>query len=259
MQTIKLTHFNCHYKYQNFGHQKNVVLSNSLGTNYAMWDDNIDYLSRHFNILRYDSRGHGQSTIDQLVVHIDQLADDVVELLDALKLEQVYFCGLSIGGLIGQSLAIRYPQRFIKIAISNTAAKIGTLEGWNSRIKQVTEQGLSSILQPTAERWFTAQYRKQQPVKVQAILENFKNTSIQGYVASCHAVAEADFREQLQQVTIPVLIIVGTLDEVTTIADGEWMREQIPRAQLVRLEAAHLSNMEHPQAFANHIIALTQN
>lgn len=259
MQKIKLTHFTCNYKYQNFGHQKNLVLSNSLGTTYAMWDDNIDFLSRHFNILRYDSRGHGESTIDQRSVNIDDLANDVVELLNELKLEQVYFCGLSIGGLIGQSLAIHHPNRFVKIIISNTAAKIGNLEGWNSRIQQVTEHGLDSILEPTATRWFSLAYRTQHPDKVQAILNQFKNTSLQGYTASCHAVAEADFREKIQQITVPMLIIVGTLDEVTTVADGLWMQEQIPKAQVVRLEAAHLSNMEHPQAFADHIIQFTQN
>ncbi|MBW3518089.1 3-oxoadipate enol-lactonase [Flavobacterium sp. NKUCC04_CG] len=259
MQKIKLSHFTCNYKYQYFGHQKNLVLSNSLGTNYSMWDDNIKFLSLHFNILRYDSRGHGASTINQSTASISDLGADVLELLKFLKLEQVYFCGLSIGGLVGQWLAIHYSGSFEKIIISNTAAKIGTLESWNARIKQVSEFGLSSILEPTAARWFTLAYRKQFPQKVEAILDDFENTSIEGYMASCRAVSEADFRTQLKQIKIPVLIIVGTQDEVTTKADGEWIQKQVPLAQLVGLDAAHLSNMEHPAAFANHIIVFTKN
>lgn len=259
MPKIQLTNFNCNYKFENFGHQKTLVLSNSLGTTLSMWEDNVDVLSHYFNILRYDTRGHGESTISPDKVSIAELGNDVIELLDYLKLDQVYFCGLSIGGLTGQWLGINHPTRFEKIIISNTSAKIGTKEGWEARVKQVTENGLGSILSATAERWFTPGYRAKNPEKVQTILNNFESNSLQGYTACCYAVAGADFREQLHNLDVPTLIIVGTQDQVTTFEDGKFIQKRTPIASLVTLDAAHLSNMEHPEEFAKHIIHFTQH
>lgn len=259
MPTIQLTNFNCNYKLEDFGHPQTLVLSNSLGTNLSMWDKNIDVLSQRFNILRYDTRGHGDSTISQEKVSIADLGRDVIELMDYLKIDKVYFCGLSIGGLTGQWLGIYHPSRFERIIISNTAAKIGTAEGWEARVKQVTEHGLASILTATAERWFSSDYRTNNPEKVQKILNNFESTSLQGYTACCYAVAGADFRKELHNLQIPTLIIVGTQDEVTTFEDGKFIQKCSPTTSLVTLEAAHLSNMEHPEEFAKHIIHFTQH
>lgn len=259
MPKINLSNFTCHYTLENFGHKKTLVLSNSLGTNSSMWEDNMDVLSHYFNVLRYDKRGHGESTINQDSVSIAELGSDVIELLDHLKLDQVYFCGLSIGGLTGQWLGINHPDRFEKIIISNTAAKIGTEEGWNARVKQVTENGLESILTGTADRWFTREYRDKHPDKVNAILGQFEKTSLQGYTACCYALSEADFRDQLHCLEVPTLIIVGTQDEVTTLKDGKFIQKRAPTTSLVTLDAAHMANMEHPEEFAKHIIHFTQH
>lgn len=259
MSKIQLTNFICNYKFENFGYEKTLVLSNSLGTIFSMWEDSMDVLSHYFNILRYDTRGHGESTINQDKVSIAELGNDVIELLDYLKLDKVYFCGLSIGGLTGQWLGINHPTRFEKIIISNTAAKIGTEEGWEARVKQVTEHGLGSILTATAERWFTPEYRAENPEKVQEILNKFESISLQGYIACCYAVAGADFREQLHNLDVPTLIIVGTQDQVTTLEDGKFIQKRTPIASLVTLNAAHISNMEHPEEFAKHIIHFTQH
>ncbi|MCX2452309.1 3-oxoadipate enol-lactonase [Pedobacter sp. PLR] len=259
MLKVQLTNFICNYNLENFGHEKTLIFSNSLGTNLSMWEDNIDVLSHQFNILRYDKRGHGESTIHQDKVSIAELGNDVIELLNYLKLDKVYFCGLSIGGLIGQWLGINHPSRFEKIVISNTAAKIGNEEGWGARVKQVTENGLGSILIPTAERWFSPDYRAKNPDKVQEILHHFKANSLQGYTACCYAVAAADFREQLYNLDVPLLIIAGIQDEVTTLADGKFIQKHTPIANLVTLDAAHLSNVEHPEEFAKHIIHFTEH
>ena len=259
MPKIQLTNFSCNYKFENFGHQKTLVLSNSLGTTLSMWEDNIDVLSHYFNILRYDTRGHGESTINQEKVSIAELGNDVIELLDHLYLDRVYFCGLSIGGLTGQWLGMKHPTRFEKIIISNTAAKIGTEESWEARVKQVRENGLTSILTATAERWFSPEYRIKNPEKVQDVLNNFESISLEGYIACCYAVAAADFRDQLHHLEVPTLIIVGTQDEVTTLEDGKFIQKRTPIASLVTLDAAHLSNMEHPEEFAKHIIHFTQH
>lgn len=259
MQKIQLKNFNCHYKYEDFGHDQTLVLSNSLGTNLSMWNDNIDVLSRSFNILRYDKRGHGKSSIHQDELTIAELAEDVIELVDTLQLENVYFCGLSIGGLTGQWLAINRPDRFKKIIIANTAAKIGTIEGWETRIKQVSEFGLESILEGTASRWFTPEYREKNPDKVENILNDFKNNSLKGYTACCYAVGGANLTNDLNKIEIPLLIIAGEKDEVTTVEDGKFIQERAKNAQLITFNAAHLSNMENPQEFSKQIIQFITN
>ncbi|UYW00722.1 3-oxoadipate enol-lactonase [Flavobacterium agricola] len=259
MPKIELKNFTCNYLYENFGHDHTLVFSNSLGTNYSMWEDNIDELSHYFNILRYDKRGHGESTINQDKVSIAELGEDVVELVDALKLENVFFCGLSIGGLTGQWLAINRPDRFKKYIICNTSAKIGTVESWEARIKQVTEHGLGSILQGTADRWFTPHYRANNPEKVEKILADFQANTLQGYTACCHAVAHADFREELHKLVKPLLIIAGSKDEVTTVEDAKFIQKHAGVTNLISLDAAHLSNMEHPREFSKHIIHYLQH
>lgn len=259
MPTIQLKNFNCHYLYENFGHNETLVLSNSLGTNFSMWEDNIDELSHYFNILRYDKRGHGKSSIEQDQLTIQELAEDVIELIDALEIENVYFCGLSIGGLTGQWLAINRPNRFKKIIICNTAAKIGTQDSWQARIEQVQQNGLASILDGTATRWFTPEYRKNNPEKVQQILEDFQANSLRGYTACCHAVGQADFRESLHKIELPLLIVAGSKDEVTTIEDAKFIQKNAGLTHLITLDAAHLSNMEHPREFAKHIIHFIQH
>jgi 3-oxoadipate enol-lactonase len=259
MPKIELKNFTCNYLYENFGHSQTLILSNSLGTNYSMWEDNIDELSHHFNILRYDKRGHGESTINQDQVSIAELAEDVIELIEYLELKNVFFCGLSIGGLIGQWLGINKPQYFKNIVICNTAAKIGTLEGWESRINQVNQFGLESILDGTATRWFTDFYRENNPEKVNEILKSFKATSLRGYIACCYAVAYADFRKDLHLLTTPLLIIAGSQDVVTTEEDAKFIQKHSGLGHLITLDAAHLSNMEHPREFSKHIIHFLQH
>lgn len=259
MLLANLSHFDCNYLFEDFGHPSTLILSNSLGTNYSMWDDNIPFLKNHFNILRYDKRGHGKSSINQKTLSIADLGGDVVELLDYLKLDKVFFCGLSIGGLTGQWLGINHPNRFEKIVISNTAAKIGTPQGWQARVEQVTKHGLGSILEPTAERWFTERFRQQHPGKVATILQAFQANALQGYVACCLAVAEANFTEQVSHIEVPILIIAGTQDLVTTVDDAQFIQKNTPVATLETLEAAHLSNLEFPETFAQHIIQFIKN
>lgn len=259
MPTLKIANNDCFYTYEALGHDDTIVFSNSLGTDLTMWDQVVQNLRQHLNVLRYDTRGHGQSSIGTDTVSIAELGEDVIGLLDHLKLGKVYFCGLSMGGLIGQWLGIHHPERFKKIMIANTAARIGTVEGWNARIAQVKEHGLESILEGTAQRWFTPMFREKHPEVVSKILEKFTQTSLQGYIACCAAVRDADFRKDLQKLSVPTLIISGTQDEVTTPVDGEFLASSIPRTRHVQLEANHLSSVELPAAFAKNVLYAAKN
>ncbi|MDO6388605.1 3-oxoadipate enol-lactonase [Pontibacter sp. BT731] len=259
MPIIKIAGNDCFYTYEDLGHDDTIVFSNSLGTDLSMWDNVAQCLRKHLNILRYDTRGHGQSTISSDTVSISELGQDVIALLDHLKLGKVYFCGLSMGGLIGQWLGIHHPEHFKKIIIANTAAKIGAAEGWNTRIAQVKEHGLQSILDGTAQRWFTPAYRQEHPEAVRDVLEKFTQTSLQGYIACCAAVRDADFREELQKLRVPTLVISGSQDEVTTPADGEYLASGIPRSRHVQLAANHLSSVELPTEFAKNVLYAAKN
>lgn len=259
MPVISINNTDLFYQYEDFGNKDVILFSNSLGTNHTMWEPQIDTLSHHFNILRYDTRGHGQSGTPEGDYTIEQLGNDVLQLLDTLNIKQVVFCGISMGGLVGQWLGIHAPEKLSHLIISNTAAKIGSAEGWNSRIADVRKNGLESIESATADRWFTPPFIKNNYTQVQAILNVFKSTSVDGYTACCAAVRDADFREHLFEIEVPVLVISGLQDKVTTVDDGKYLSKRIPVARHVELNTAHLANIEAAEEFCKFILFQTQH
>lgn len=244
--------------YQDSGGPRTLVCSNSLGTDHTMWDAQAaSPLLAQFNLLRYDTRGHGRSEVTPGEYDVALLGRDVLGLLDAHQLSEAIFCGLSMGGLIGQWLLRNAPDRFSTIVLCNTAQKIGSQESWAQRIAQVRRDGLSGLAQATAQRWFTPSFREQHREQVQAILDRFAATSIEGYTANCAMVAGADFRsDPVTDQRVPVLVISGQHDAVTTPADGQELADSIAGARHVCLEAAHLSNVEAAEAFTAHLAAL---
>jgi 3-oxoadipate enol-lactonase len=226
-----------------------VVLSNSLGTNLAMWDAQIPALAQKFRVLRYDSRGHGSSDVTPGPYTIARLAQDVVGLLDSLHISSAHYCGLSVGGMIGQWLGINASERFKSLTLCNTAARIGTTDGWNTRIAAVREGGIAPIANAVASRWFTEDFAKREPTWVEAARQMLLHTPPEGYVATCAALRDEDLREQVSRVTLPTLVISGTQDAATTAADGQVIAGKIPSARHVELNAAHLSNIEAADAF----------
>src|SRR5580704_12654444 len=158
-----------------------VVLSNSLGTDLHMWDPQVDGLKQHFRVLRYDTRGHGGSTGRPEQYTLDGLGGDVVELLNYFAIDRAYVCGISLGGLTALWLAIHAPERVIRMMPCNTAARLGTVEGWNARIAQINEFGMASIADATMERWFTAAFRSKAKAQVEATREAFIRTHAPGY------------------------------------------------------------------------------
>lgn len=231
-----------------------LILSNSLGTNLHMWDRLVPYLLPFFRVLQYDTRGHGNSAVPPGPYSVAQLGQDVVELLDSLHIDQAYFCGLSLGGLTGQWLGIHYPNRIKKLVISSTAAKIGDHERWNSRIATVSEQGLQAIVDDTMTRWFTDDFRTTHPEQIASVKAMFLASPLAGYVASCAAVRDADFRDQLSRLSVETLVIAGNEDPVTSVEQAEFLTAHIPHAQLAVLPARHLSSTELPQPYAQVLI-----
>src|SRR5216684_5218725 len=232
-----------------------LMFSNSLGTNFSMWDLQAREFNKHFRILRYDTRGHGQSSVTPGPYSIEQLGKDVIALLDALQLDRVHFCGLSMGGMIGMWLGANAPERLNKLALCNTAAKIGTSEVWNARIEAVRKDGVKSVASAVIERWFSAAFREKAPAKVASTLKMLEESNPEGYAACCAAVRDFDFRKQVGRIQIPVLVIAGAHDPSTPPADGRFLAEQIPGARYAELDAAHLSNIEDQDRFNREVIA----
>ena len=245
------------YKIQGTPNSPVLILSNSLGSEMMMWDEIIPYLLPYFRVLQYDTRGHGGSKNDIGTegYTIDLLAKDVIDLMDKFKIETAFFCGLSMGGLIGQSLGINYPNRFKKIVLSNTGAKIGNDERWNSRIETISKNGMQAIVDDTMERWFTQAFRKNNTAKVTETHSMFLRSDVQGYSNCCCAIRDADFREQLQNLAVETLVITGDEDPVTNVEQAEFLVSKIPNASLKVLHARHLAATELPEEYAKTLIA----
>jgi 3-oxoadipate enol-lactonase/4-carboxymuconolactone decarboxylase len=214
-----------------------------------MWEPQMAALAPYFSILRYDNRGHGQSTAPAGPDAIADLGLDLLHLLDALGIERASFCGLSMGGVLGQWLGVHAPGRFDKLVLANTAAKIGTPEVWNARIELVLRDGLDPVIPGTLERWFTPAFHAAHPDVIRSIASTLAATGVPAYAACCAAIRDADFREQLSVIALPTLVIAGTYDPVTTPQDGRYLADNIPLASYVELPAAHLSSTETAPGF----------
>ena len=226
-----------------------LVLSHSLGANLGMWKPQISALSRHSRLLLYDMRGHGKSSVAPEACTIADMGRDVLHLLDRLEIEHASFCGLSMGGTIGQWLGIHASGRIRRLVLANTAAKIGTDDGWNTRIATVLRDGMAPIVPGTLERWFTADFRAAQPEVVKEIEIMLRSMDTNGYAASCSAIRDADFRATASAIRLPTLLIAGTHDPATTPEDAQFLAGNIPGSQYVELPTAHLSNVEAAEPF----------
>lgn len=229
-----------------------LILSNSLGTTLEMWDPQVAALSEHYRLIRYDTRGHGGSPVTPGPYSFADLGQDVLAVLDALGIAQAAFCGISMGGHTGLWLGIHAGSRFNALAVCNSAAKIGTPQGWNERAAMVREGGQASM-QALAEsspgRWFCADFVKAHPAQVQRAQAWIAGIAPLGYAACCEALAASDLRDDLGRITTPTLLLAGASDPVTTVADAQAMQTGIAGAQLAVVPASHLSNLEAPRAF----------
>ncbi|MDP9339357.1 MAG: 3-oxoadipate enol-lactonase [Acidobacteriota bacterium] len=232
-----------------------LVLSNSLGTNLSLWDPQIPIFERDFRVLRYDSRGHGESGVSLRDYSIELLARDVVGLLDTLNLERVYFCGLSIGGMTGMWLGVHAPERLHKLVLCNTSPQIGNAQTWNARILSVRSGGTKVIAPSVVERWFTPEFRAKYPETVAKTKEMIETTNPDGYMASCAAVRDFNFWPEVAGIRTPTLVLAGTHDPAVPPADSERLAREIKGAKYAELNAAHISNIEAADKFTSEVSA----
>lgn len=232
-----------------------LVLVNSLGTNLHMWDSQIAPLSQHFRVLRYDFRGHGASSVPAEPSTIAQFGLELLSLLDTLKIEHVHICGLSLGGIIALYVVSRYPERVNRAVFANTATRIGSVATWDARIDAVQKGGMAAIQDAVLARFLSAGFRQQHPEISQKIRAMVETTSPSGYVGACAALRDADLRATLGSIHTPSLIIGSELDESTPPSQAEELHTSISASQLVIFpQTAHLSNVEQPEAFSNHVL-----
>ena len=226
-----------------------LMFSNSLGTTLEMWSGQMQALGEFFTILRYDTRGHGGSVVTPGPCRIADLADDVIAIIDVLELPQVNFCGLSMGGMIGLWLSMHAPARINRLIIANSAPQIAPAQLWNERIATVQQNGMVAIADAVVRRWFTANFIHREPETVGAIKSMIIDTPLEGYVSCCAAVRDFDVRDNMDNITLPVMAIAGDADPATPPQLTQQISQSIAASRFEILPAAHLSNIECRAAF----------
>jgi 3-oxoadipate enol-lactonase len=245
-----------HYHLQGAENGPVVIFSNGLGTTTAMWQAQLQPLEGRFRILRFDTRGHGLSSVPEGPYTIEMLSKDVLGLASALRIEKFHFCGISMGGQIGQWLIHNAPERVKSVTMSNTGLKIGNDEGWNGRIAKIRAEGMISIVAAVTDRWFTPAFTAKSPDVVAKFRDAFLAVNPAGYTACCAAVRDADFRNVKRAAKIPpALVIAGAHDRATPPADGKLLADSLPGAKFLELDAAHLANVEAHSHFTDALAA----
>jgi 3-oxoadipate enol-lactonase len=236
-----------------------LMLSNSLGTNLHMWDDQVTPFTRHFRLLRYDRRGHGKSGVPSGPYSMERLGRDVLAVLDGLGIQKINWCGLSMGGMVGQWLGANAANRIDKLILSNTACYFPDKTMWEGRIKLVRDKGLAAIVDANMERWFTAAFRERSPQAMDKMREMFVATKVEGYVGCGEAIRDMDHRPLLAKITAPTLVIAGRQDPATPLEGNEFIRQHIPGAKIAVLEAAHIANIEQPKVYADTVLGFLRS
>ncbi len=237
-----------------------LVLCNSLGTTLAMWDAQVPTLAERFRIVRYDRRGHGLSPVPPGPYSIDDLGRDVLSLLDELDVERFSFCGLSIGGAVGMWLALEVPERLNRLALCCTRPAFLPPEQWLDRAATVREGGMTVVSEGTLGRWFTERFHAEHPEVVDSFRTMLTGTPIEGYAACCEALAAFDLRSRLGAIRAPTLVVTGGVDPVAPPESGAELAAAIPVGTHVVIPgAAHIANVEQPDAFTAALLAHLDN
>jgi len=227
-----------------------IMLSNSLMSNFSMWDPTVPALADRYRVLRYDTRGHGRSGTTPGPYTIAQLADDAVGLLDALRIRKAHFVGLSLGGMIGQQLGARYQDRLYSLSLCDTACDMPPRRMWDERIALAKTKGPRGMVDATIKRWFTEPFIKANPQTIAQVRQMILGTGVEGYAGCASAIRDMAQSTLLLGIKTPTLILTGDMDGATTVAQAQVLNRLIDKSKLVIVkDAAHLSNIEKPAAF----------
>jgi 3-oxoadipate enol-lactonase len=229
-----------------------LTFSHSLAADLHMWDPQIKTFASGYRVLAYDTRGHGQSGAPAGAYSLDMLADDLKGLYDALGIRHSHFVGLSMGGMIGQTFALKYPGVFQSLTLADTTSRYGPDAGplWAGRIKTAEERGMEPLVEPSLGRWFTAGYQAADPAGYARAAEMIRRTPAQGYAGCCHALPQINATGRLHEIGCPILVICGEQDMGTPRAMAEEIQSHARGAELVMIpSAAHISNLEQPGRF----------
>jgi 3-oxoadipate enol-lactonase len=243
------------YRFDGAGDKPVLVLSNSIATTMSMWDGQIDGLAKHFRVLRYDLRGHGASSAPMGAYSLDRLGRDVIELLDALNIGRVHFCGLSLGGMIGQWLGIHTPQRIDRLVLCNTSSYLGPPGQFDLLIHSALQAGdMSEFAKMFIGNWFPAHMLTEQKAVIDAFRSVILGIDPRGLAGSFAAVRDMDLRRTIALIALPTLVIAGQYDNVTLASHSELIAATVPGSKLVVLPAVHLSNVEYPADFLRAVL-----
>ena len=247
---IKANGIDIHYEIEGSGPW--LTMSHSLACDLHMWDPQMPALTKQFKVLRYDTRGHGQSSAPAGEYTLEQLADDVKGLLDALKIRQTHWAGLSMGGMIGQAFALKYPGIFQSMVLADTTSRRppDAAKMWGDRIQTAREKGMGALVESTLGRWFTEPYRNARQDVMATIGNGIRSTPVAGFVGCCHAISKVDFLDRLKEIKCPALVMVGEHDHGTPPEAARAIHQNLKGSELKIIpSAAHLSNIEQTQVF----------
>ncbi len=229
-----------------------LVMSHSLGCCKDMWAAQVAEFSKSYRVLTYDLPGHGDSESTERKGSLEVLADDLLSLLDALKIEKTHFVGISIGGMIGQVTALAQPERFLGLVLASTSSQMpeSTHPDWLARIAQARGQGVDSLAGPSLERWFTQEFRSGHPAVIETLKAQFARTAAPGYVECCEAIMGLSTHGRLSGLRVPTLVISGSRDVGAPPAAARALQSQLPGSKLAVIDGAgHLSCIDHPNEF----------
>lgn len=235
-----------------------LTMSHSLACNLSMWDGQAKLLSSRFKVLRYDTRGHGASSAPPGPYTLDQLADDTKALFDALGIKRTHWVGLSMGGMIGETFALKYPGVFQSMVLADTTSRRppNAEQMWGERVTLAQEKGMGAVVDATLGRWFTEPYRQARKDVMARIGADILNTPVAGFAGCCQAISKIDVLDRLQEIDCPALVIVGEHDHGTPPEMARQIQANLRGSKLVVISsAAHLSNVEQPQAFNDALVA----
>jgi len=254
---IKANGIETHYTLDGPASAPVVTLSHSLATDLSMWDPQLEALSRRFRVLRYDTRGHGGTEVTTGAYSMDLLAEDARQLLAALGIARTHWIGLSMGGMIGQALALKAPGIFLSLSLCDTSSRMPAESKslWDERINTASEKGMAPLLESTLARWFTQSYRDRGGPVLEHVKKMILSTPPVGFAGCCAAIAPLDLTDRIGAIRVPTLVLVGEDDPGTPVAASRVISEQIKGSELVILKsAAHLSNLEQPEAFTRALL-----